>query len=95
MRVGEVPELVPHRPEDLPDVLSSPHEEKAVSVNHCSSHDCCPHPDESQRVLNRDGVLVVVCIECHADVGPPELATIGNNNGTPCGEDIPHRWGYL
>lgn len=66
----------------------------------------CPHPDESQRVLKRDGVLVVVCVECQGEVGPalellkspsetiivtPDVPELGT--GAPCGEDVPNRWG--
>lgn len=61
-------------------------------MNACESATCCTHPDESQRVLNRDGVLHIVCVECNTEIGPtpdvPNLVT-----AAPCGDDIPNRWG--
>lgn len=75
-----------------------------MTQNRCESASCCTHPDESQRVLNRDGCLHVVCIECNTEIWPAELLesrpmtvivrdvpTPGT--GAPCGDDIPNRWG--
>lgn len=66
---------------------------------HCESSTCCPHPDESQRVLNRDGVLTVVCVECNTEIGAAEVTlsaqepNVTQSAQPPCGDDIPNRWG--
>lgn len=60
-------------------------------MSNCESATCCPHPDESQRVLNRDGVLHVVCVECNTEIGLADVPI--SATAAPCGEDIPNRWG--
>lgn len=66
----------------------------------CDGQSCCLHPPESEAVLNRDGVLYLVCVECHAELGPaPEITqracAIPETVSAPCGADVPHRWGWL
>lgn len=66
-----------------------------MSAISCDGVACCPHPDESQRVLNRDGVLCVVCVECNTEIGPADTKEhqLTHNVAAPCGDDIPNRWG--
>lgn len=63
----------------------------------CDGAACCTHPGESQAVLKRDGVLTVVCTECHEELGPAPaiVAELVGTTAAPCGEDIPHKWGWL
>lgn len=61
-------------------------------MNGCESDSCCTHPEESERVLNRDGVLTIVCLECHEELGEAP-AVIANPLSVPCGDAVPHEWG--
>ncbi len=57
----------------------------AGGVSNCESATCCTHPTESERLLKRDGVLYVVCVECGTEMGTsvPDLVS----RATPCGSD--------
>lgn len=80
-----------------------------MTQNRCESASCCTHPPESEAVLKRDGVLHLVCLECHAELGPapeitqracviPEMVSSPAvaalaPQGAPCGEDVANQWG--
>lgn len=42
----------------------------------CDGIACCTHPAESERVLNRDGVLYLVCVECNTEREPAPAITV-------------------
>ena len=78
-------------------------------MSFCDGHSCCPHPPENRAIVVRDGVALGICTECREEVPilsvpeplpplrtdplTPEVGTTVPNLGTPCGEDVPHRWG--
>lgn len=63
----------------------------------CDGANCCLH--DITRAVIRDGVTHSICLECALEVDADDMPVVDSAvvpelvTGTPCGEDVPHRWG--
>ncbi len=63
-------------------------------MSNCESATCCNHPTESERLLKRDGVLYIVCVECGTEREEVRVVNINvPNMADYVNTDIPNRWG--